>query len=186
MAIGDYSLGKFAAGPYSTIVVFNPAVGAGNDPYSIGLTMDGFMIGWANMSELLNKTDHYGRALIESFHQGCRMSVNCVLHEWKDAETYMITPNSIVDPIGASIWGNGIVGSLGTDYSMSMTFSALANTPAFVNGVNVLTMPLVKVRSDFDIGMLLGPEHRMIPFAGDVFPYYDSGAFGGAAFGSHV
>ena len=165
----------FAAGPYSGIANFNSLTGLNPlTAYSLGLTQDGFMIGWASMSELLNKTDRYGNALIESFHQGCRMSVNCIFHEWKQTELAMITPNNIgypVTPTGASYWNNGVVGSLGTDYSMSLVLTARPNTPAYVNGVTSITFPLLKMRSDYDVGMLFGPEHRVIPFMADAFLY---------------
>jgi hypothetical protein len=183
MAIGDYALGRFAAGPYSGIANFNGLTGLNPlTAYSLGLTQDGFMIGWASMAELLNKTDRYGNALIESFHQGCRMSINCVFHEWKDTEVAMITPNSVVDPTATSYWSNGIVGSLGTDFSMSLALTARPNTPASVNGVASITFPLLKCRSDYDIGMLFGPEHRVIPFMADAFLYTYPSAAGGVAY----
>ncbi len=188
MAIGDYTinngstdgqgLAKFAAGPYTATALFspaqtNPATGLPYNPltaYNIGLTQDGWMIGWASMAELLNKTDRYGRALVESFHQGCRMSINCVLHEWRQETVQMITPNSTVAAVGTtSYWQNGIVGSLGTDYAFSLILTARVNTPAYVNGVTSISFPKIKCRSDYDIGMLFGPEHRVIPFMADAF-----------------
>ena len=36
-----------------------------------------------------------------------------------------------------------------------------------------ITFPYVRLRSDYDVGMLFGPEHRVVPFQGIVFPYYD-------------
>lgn len=182
MAIGDFALGRFAAGPYAGSVVFHSIIGLGTDTYSVGLTQDGFMIGWAMMSELLNKTDRYGRATIESFHQGCRMSLNCIFHEWKQTELGMVTPNSAITPTGASLWANGIVGSLGTDYSFALNLTARPNTPAALNGLASITFPLMRPRGDFDIGMLFGPEHRVVPFMGDVFPYANVDAPGGVAF----
>jgi len=183
MAIGDFALGQFSAGPYSGIAYFNSLTGLNPlTAYSLGLTQDGFMIGWASMSELLNKTDRYGNALIESFHQGTRMSINCIFHEFKETELAMITPNSVVDPTGTSYWSNGIVGSLGTDFSMSLTLTARPNTPASVNGVTSITFPLLKCRSDYDIGMLFGPEHRVIPFMADAFLYSYVSAVSGVAY----
>lgn len=183
MGIGAYTisndagLAKFAAGPYTATALFSPAQGYNPaTAYSIGLTQDGWMIGWSSMAELLNKTDRYGRALVESFHQGCRMSINCVLHEWQQTTVQMITPNSTVLPVSStdpptlqSYWSNGIVGSLGTDYAFSLILTARVNTPAYVNGVTSISFPKIKCRSDYDIGMLFGPEHRVIPFMADAF-----------------
>lgn len=185
MAIGDSTIGlaRFSAGPYIGTAYFNGLTGLNPlTPYELGLTQDGFMIGWASMAELLNKTDRYGNALIESFHQGTRMSINCVFHEWNTTEVAMITPNSIVTPTGTSYWSNGIVGSLGTDFSMSLNLTARPNTPAYVNGVTSITFPLLKCRSDYDIGMLFGPEHRVIPFMADAFLYDYPSAVGGVAY----
>jgi hypothetical protein len=185
--IGSTQIAKCAAGPYIATVQFgtlycsamglNPA-----STYNLGLTQDGFMIGWSTMAELLNKTDHHGQGLIESFHQGSRMSINCVFHEWKNEEVSLVTPNSYVLPGSTqtsgtiSYWTNGIVGSLGTDWAFSLNLSARASTPASVNGVTSITFPVVKCRSDYDIGMLFGPEHRVIPFMADAFLTYAANA----------
>jgi hypothetical protein len=140
------------------------------------------MIGWAIMEELLNKTDVYGRTLIESFHQGCRMNVSAIFHEWRTIETSVVTPQDNIAANVPSTFAGGVIGRLGTDTSFSLLLNAYANTPAATNGPASLLIPQVRLQGDYTVGLLFGPEHRVIPFQGNVFPIADNAVPGGIAF----
>lgn len=174
-------LGTFAAGFYSGIVQFRDS-NVLQDPVLIGLTQDGMFLGWAVLEERLDKTDRFGSMLVETFHQGCRMAVSCIFHEWKDTEIGLITPAARLTHAGNNRWINGLVGTLGTAQACALTLTATPNTPAAQNGPVAISFPYLKLRGDSDVGLLFGPEHRVIPFQASVFGYYDGEVPGGATF----
>ncbi len=174
-------LGTFAAGYYSGIVQFRTN-GVLQSGVSLGLSQDGAFLGWSVLQERLDKTDRFGQMLVETFHQGCRMSVSAIFHEWKNTEIGLITPAGRLTSSGDNRWINGLVGELGTSQSCALTLTATANTPAATNGPVSISFPYLQLQGDQPVGLLFGPEHRVIPFSGQVFGYYDGEVVGGATF----
>lgn len=178
------ALGVFAAGPYSAV-----ATSPGVSPGSIGLLQDGWTLEWTILEQLLDKSDAYGRTLIETFHQGLRVAISAIFHEWKAQELRMVTPQMLAAvanylPVGATNMDAGVMGAQGSDQASSLVLTALAGTPAATVGPASATFSKVKQQGDSPIGVLFGPEHRQIPFRGHVLPYTRSNAQGGISFWS--
>lgn len=146
------------------------------------------MLEWSVLQEELAKSDAFGRTKIETFHQGMRVALSAIFHEWKAAEVRLMTPQMLFAvanylPVGVTNFDVGIMGSYGTDMSSSLVLTALPGSPSATVGPASATFPKVK-QGDGPVSILLGPEHRTMNFRGDVFPSVRSNAQGGVSFWS--
>lgn len=167
------ALGTFAAGAYTSAYT-HPSVSVA----SLGITRDGYSISWRQNEEVLNKSDAYGATEIETFHLGLNVAISAVFHEWLQTVLNLSTPQTagaVLKPLTAGYLGNGIIGVLGTAKAGALVLTATAGTPAATNGWASLTITYVKLADGFPVELLLGPEHRTVPFRGRIFPYDDGG-----------
>lgn len=135
------------------------------------------------MEQVLDKTDAYARTEIETFHQGLRVALAGIFHEWKALEMRLLTPHYAgLLPVGVTNMDMGIPGTQGTDQASSIVLTALAGTPAVTIGPASATFAKVKQMGDVPINRLFGPEKSVQGFRGRVFPYTRSGASGGVSF----
>lgn len=173
------ALGAFAAGQYTSL-----ATTPGQSAAAVGLLEVGWQLEWTLLEQALEKTDAYGRTIIETFHQGLRAFLSCVFHEWKAVELRMLTPHTNMLPIAATRMDHGIPGTQGTDQATSIVLTALAGTPSATVGPATVTITKVKQTGDTPISILMGPEKRSAPYRGLIFPYTQAGAVGGVSFWS--
>jgi hypothetical protein len=148
----------------------------------VGLLQDGWILDWSILEEELAQTDLYGRQLIESFHMGIRVGINCIFHEWKALEVRMLTPMANMLAVGATNLDGGLVGTQGTDQATSLVLTALAGTPSATVGPASVTISKVKAAGNSPIQVLYGPSKRTGNYRGNIYPYTRSGATGGISY----
>lgn len=163
-------LGIFAAGRYAGSLTPPSA-----SPLDVGITVEGYTIGWQFPQEIIQSSDAYGESVIEAITQGCNVSLSCVFHEYIAGSMRMINPfNNFNAGVGAQTFLMPVVGAAVTDLAGSLVLTAAPNTLAAANGPASLTAAKVAPTPE-TINMLFGPKHRTLPFQGRIFPYSQSG-----------
>lgn len=164
------ALGTFAAGAYTGI--YTPP---GGSPVPLGITQEGYKISWRRYLEKLNRSDSYGRSTIETFDQGLDVFVSTTFHERKEGPMRIVSPWNYVAATGATNVRLGVIGKQGSDQAGSLALAVIAGTPSATNGPATMTISLLQL-DEQSVDFVFDAQHQMIPFMGQVLPYYDSGS----------
>lgn len=141
---------------------------------ALGILEEGFRLSWAFKKDVVGKSDAYGQSVIEKFHLGVNMHISGVFKEWITGVLKTITTYGAWAGTGASSFVMGTIGKADTDNAGSLVLTATAGTPA-ASSPATFTAALCMLTEDFDVDLLFGPEHRVMPFRMQVFPYDSSG-----------
>jgi len=123
----------------------------------------------------INDTATYGDTLIDGIYRGMNAQLMVTFKEWTVAVKQAIWPYSAGGP-GAGFDGTlGIIGRLDSDISQGIVLTAVAGTPAALNGPATFTAlrPILADGNDLDIPF--GPDETDVPVVFDLMLYDDSG-----------
>lgn len=171
------ALGNFAAGPYTASHTPTLA-GVAGSPETINLTEDGWRSRVRILEDEIDRSDAYGRSLIDTVYAGCRGVVTCTFIEWRASMLKMTYPWAYVLPTGATKWvvvnTTAAMGRLGSDNAGSLVLTAVANTPAATQGPATVTFGKIKAMANQDIEFYYGPGHRKYSMNFDLLLYASS------------
>lgn len=170
-------LGNFAAGPYTA--AHTPTLaGTPGSSETINLTEDGWRSKIRILEEPIDRSDAYGRSLLDTVYQGCRGVVTTTFIEWRASMLKMSYPWAYVLPTGATkllvVNATAAMGRLGSDNAGSLALTAVALTPAATQGPQTVTFGKIKAMADQDIEFYYGPGHRKYSMNFDLLLYASS------------
>lgn len=170
-------LGNFAAGPY-TASNTPMLAGVAGSPETINLSEDGWRSRIRILGEPIERSDAYGRSLIDSVFQGCRGILTTTFIEWRASMLKMTYPWAYVLPLTATKWvvvnTTAAMGRLASDNASSLILTAVANSPAATYGPATATFGKVIAAPDQDIEFYYGPGHRKYSMNFDLLLYASS------------
>ncbi len=124
-------------------------------------------------SDDFTNSDTYGQGTyIESFYQGMNVWVSGVMNEWRAQTVAPVTPYQSWGP-AAGDFDLGVVSRAATDTAKVLVLTATAGTPAAAKPAS-LTASLAIQEKGFNVEVLMGPTHRMVPFMFRIIPNYIS------------
>lgn len=173
-------LGNFGAGPYTA--AHTPMLaGVAGSPETIHLTEDGWRSRVRILEDQIDRSDAYGRSLIDAVFEGCRGGVTTTFIEWRASMLKMTYPWAYVLPLTATkfivVNAAAPIGRLGSDNAGSLVLTAVANTPAATYGPATVTFGKIKAAPDQDIEFYYGPGHRKYSMNFDLLLYASSSDF---------
>lgn len=151
------ALGTFVAGRYST--TYNAV--------DVGLTEEGYKLKMELLEAPIDKSDAYGKMLIDSIYQGQNWSLTWLGIEYK--------AGSYGPQFGwANIGVVGIIGRLATGIAVTVVMTATTGTPAAAAPATI-TSTNAKVSPKNNFELLYHSDNRKVPIMLDFLPY-DSGS----------
>lgn len=144
-------------------------------PYSVtfGGVATGIFVGDAGVPTLemtvhgepINRTDYWGRSLINNIFMGIDWRFLATLQEYRVGSIATFTPFAALGQLG-------VVGRLYYDLASALVLTAVTGTPAATAGApNTLTASKAVLAPEFPIKLLFGPQARTVPIALQLLPY---------------
>lgn len=144
------SLGTFVAGRYS-------GARGGSD---LGITEQGWEVGWQTAFEDVQESDKFGAMLIESVYRGVtNVSVTLVALEYLASVMGAAWPGTLGQP--------GVIGRLATAMAASLVLTATANTPAAASPATLTAARTLVLPQS--VRMAMNSKLRKIPFGMRVY-----------------
>jgi len=158
------------AGRYSSTYDPPGATGASD----LGIMQDGYRLRYRRHAQVINKTDAYGQTPIEALHQGAEVFLSGVGTEYGKAGLMAaIFPMSSTEftATGTNSLKLGIIGIADSGRWATLILTSTATTPAASSPATLTGTSNVILAPQFDVELLFGPEHRLIPWMFQLFAY---------------
>lgn len=170
-------LGTFSAGPYTASHTPTQNAVAGS-PETINLTEEGWRSRMRILEESIDRSDAYGRSLLDAVFQGCRGVLTTTFIEWRASMLKMSYPWATLAPSGATklivVNSSNPMARLASDNAGALTLTAVTGTPAATNGPATAVFGKLKPVPDQDIEFYYGPGHRKYSMNFDLLLYLSS------------
>jgi hypothetical protein len=133
----------------------------------VGLTEDGFKLKKKEMGEPINKSDAYGKTMLDWTYQGCDWTADFTCLAYKPGSISPFTPWAVLGTLGP-------IGKLSSDHGSAFVLTAAAGmtaslVPATVTGAKTCLPP------DYEAELLFSSVARKVPIRLQYIPTIDAG-----------
>ena len=158
------------AGRYSSTYDPPGATGASD----LGIMQEGYNLRYRRLAQVINKTDAFGQTPVTALHQGAEVFLSGIGTEYGKAGLMAaIFPMHATEftATGANSLKLGVIGIDDSTRWATLILTAAAGTPASSSPATLTATNNTILAPQFDVQLLLGPEHRIVPWMFQLWPY---------------